>query len=101
MAERIEQATPETYRGDNHLVLNDSMSDRSFIEATMNCDRLVVSFHLLTKRMIFDRNIILHLLLDTFFITTRNSDTGCGEGGIAITNNFAKKKLNNKYEYLN
>jgi len=55
MAERVEQATPETYRSDNHLVLNDGMSDRLFIEATMNCDRLVVSFHLLTEHMIFDR----------------------------------------------
>lgn len=55
MTERIEQATPD----DNHLVLNDGMSDCSFIEATMNCDHLVVSFRLLTKHMIFDRNIIL------------------------------------------
>lgn len=46
MAERIEQGiTPETYRGDNHSVLN----DRSFIEATINCDRLEVSFRLLAK----------------------------------------------------
>ncbi|KAL4089454.1 hypothetical protein QTP88_024488 [Uroleucon formosanum] len=41
MTERIEQATPETYRGDNHLVLNNGMSDCSFIEATINCDHLV------------------------------------------------------------
>eukprot|EP00102_Acyrthosiphon_pisum_P010960 XP_008179482.1 PREDICTED: probable serine/threonine-protein phosphatase PP2A regulatory subunit [Acyrthosiphon pisum] len=41
MAERIEQATPETYRSDYPLVVNDGMNDRSFIEATMNCDRLV------------------------------------------------------------
>ncbi|XP_022161137.1 serine/threonine-protein phosphatase 2A 65 kDa regulatory subunit A beta isoform-like isoform X4 [Myzus persicae] len=42
MAERIEQGTPKTYRGDNHLELNDDNNcDRSFIEATVNCDRLV------------------------------------------------------------
>lgn len=64
MAERIEQGTPKTYRGDNHLELNDDNNcDRSFIEATVNCDRLVVSFRLLPKHIIFDQYIILCLTL--------------------------------------
>jgi len=50
MAERIEKGTPETYRGDKHLVLNDgNYCDRSFIEATINCDLLEVSFRLSAK----------------------------------------------------
>jgi len=49
MAERIEQGKPETNRGDNHVAFTDNNCDRSFIEATVNCDRLVVSFRLLAK----------------------------------------------------
>ncbi|XP_050058700.1 serine/threonine-protein phosphatase 2A 65 kDa regulatory subunit A alpha isoform-like isoform X1 [Aphis gossypii] len=42
MAERIEQGISETYRGDNHLELHDDhLQSRSFIETTVNCDRLV------------------------------------------------------------
>jgi len=58
MAERIEQGTSETYGGDNHLALLDDhniMHSRSFIETTVNCDRLVVSFCILAKCLNVDQ----------------------------------------------
>jgi len=63
MAERIEQGTSETYRGDNHLALHDDyLHSHSFIETTVNCDRLVVSFCILAKLLNVDQIIILYLL---------------------------------------
>jgi len=63
MAEQIEQGRSVTYRGDNHLELHDDhLHSRSFIETTVNCDRLVVSFCILAKRLNIDQIIILYLL---------------------------------------